>query len=99
MSGDFELDGRPEGFNLASERFSPPVRVSTAAVPGCHSYGYYLQYETWIFSEDPRFRSRQWIWGTSPIPSEGKLKKRALRGHRLITRIVSKRIAEKEGGK
>jgi len=49
-----------KGKNLASDIITSKIRVSTAMFPGYYGNGF----ETWIFSDDERQKSRQ-IWHKS----------------------------------
>lgn len=42
------------------------IRVSSAAIFMSAHFGKYTQYETWIFSDDPKQKNHQIIHGTSP---------------------------------
>ena len=63
-----EIDELPENknFNIASDVINETVRVSTAGIWLGLQFGDYLQYESWIFSNDKAVqRSVQVIHGTS----------------------------------
>ena len=62
-----------KGKNLASEIITDKIRVSTAMFPGYYGDGF----ETWIFSDDEKQKSRQ-IWHKS--------KRQALLVHGYIVR-------------
>lgn len=53
--------------DLAKTQITASIRVSTAAIWREEHFGKYFIVETWIFSDDPRQKSRQIIHGT---PSE-----------------------------
>ena len=60
-----------DSFNIASTVINDFVRVSSAGIVYEESFGGYVQYETWIFSEDKQMQSdRQVIHGTPSEPME-----------------------------
>lgn len=62
--------GFRENKDLGKTRITDTIRVSSAAIQCSSHFGTYWQYETWIFSDDPRQRNRQVVHGTSSVPGE-----------------------------
>jgi hypothetical protein len=79
-----------ENKNLGITRITDLIRVSTAAIAYENNwFGSYYQYETFIFSSDPKFKTRMFIWGTS---SGEKLSDKYVRlsetAHRRISKVM-----------
>jgi len=80
-----------ENLNLGKTRITDTIRVSSAGIAYQETeWGVpYYQYETFIFSDNPKFRTRMFIWGTSsghePLEKMGKLTERA---HRRIAKVM-----------
>jgi hypothetical protein len=79
-----------KSIDLGKTKITDSIRVSSAAILYDENwFGDYYQYETWIFSDDPKIKSRMFIWGTS---SGGKLwdklVERTKTGHRRISKIM-----------
>lgn len=100
----FPEDLRPSNVTLSQDSITPKVWVSTAAIClGAH-FGLYWQVETWIFSEDPRQRTRQVIHGTRSVQrfewewkdlfAHEYLEEIALRAHGHIVNNLRKRFSE-----
>lgn len=80
-----------ENLNLGKTKISDTMRVSSAGIAYEHTeWGVpYYQYETFIFSDNPKFKTRMFIWGTSNgrNPSE-KMKELTERAHRRIAKVM-----------
>jgi hypothetical protein len=79
-----------ENKNIGATKITDKIRVSTAAIAYIGNwFGDYYQYETFIFSGDPNFKTRMFIWGTS---GGDELSKKycelSERAHRRISKIM-----------
>lgn len=88
MTEDYKMTSK----NLAHTQITPLVRVSTAMIhyPIQAWGGDYCQFETFIFSDDPRIKSKQTIYGTSHEEDDERLTKISLKGHENIVKKVEK---------
>jgi hypothetical protein len=79
-----------ESINLGKTQITKKIRVSSAAIfyEG-NWFGNYYQYETFIFSDDPGFKTRMWIWGSSQGNKLSDKKVEITKtGHRRISKIM-----------
>ena len=83
---------------LGKTQITEQIRVSSAAIFYEHTdWGIpYYQYETFIFSDDPKFKTRMFIWDTSGGKDINKnLSELTKRAHRRIAKIMlSKNLKE-----
>jgi hypothetical protein len=81
--------------DLGKTQITDKIRVSSASIFYAHNEwgGVYHQYETWIFSNDPAIKSRQFIWGTS-ISESTKLKWITENAHRRISKIMNLKFSK-----
>lgn len=82
-------------FDLGKTKITELVRVSSAAIFYENTpWGVaYFQYETFIFSSDPNFKTRQIIWGSSSgeIINDDYIRL-TQRGHNRVQKIMSKKL-------
>jgi len=73
--------------NLAHTQINKLLRVSTAVIQyPVQDWGSdYCQYETYIFSDDPRIRTKQIIHGTSHEDNDEELTKVSIKKHKGIS--------------
>lgn len=92
---DFHELPENRNFNIASDVINETVRVSTAGIWLGFQFGDYLQYETWIFSNDRAVqRSVQVIHGTSGRERE-QLRLEALKIHGYMVAGMNKKFNPK----
>jgi hypothetical protein len=70
--------------DLGKTQITDKIRVSSAALYYQADFGDYYQYETWIFSDDIRQRSKQVIHGTSLYTSKN-LEDKTKKVHKYIS--------------
>lgn len=87
-------DDRPQSYGVASTVITPLCRVSTAVVTLSHNYGYYSQLETFIFSDDDRQKTRQFIHCTFSAGRDIPIREieRANRAHNMIAGVLRRKL-------
>lgn len=80
--------------DLGKTQLNEKMRVSSAAIFYENSFfGDYYQYETWIFSDNPLYKSRMFIWGTSHGDKIfDKYKGLTMRAHARISKIMLEKV-------
>lgn len=73
--------------DIGKTRITDKIRVSSAIIFYEIGTMYYFQYETWVFSDDDRQKSRQFIHGTSLFKTD-KLAAKTITFHRRATQIL-----------
>lgn len=64
-----------KNIDIAKTQVTDKIRVSSAALFYEESFGNFYQYETWVFSEDPKQPYKQVIHGTYHEPNDQLLNK------------------------
>lgn len=78
-----------ENVNMGNTQITDKIRVSSAAIfYGGNWFGSYFQYETFIFSDDPSFKTRMFIWGAGGGVIEDKMKALTERAHKRVSKIM-----------
>lgn len=77
--------------DLGKTQITPLIRVSSAAIFYEESEIHpYFQYETFIFSSDPRQETKQIVHGTNPYGWSKKLEAKTVKIHNYISENLKK---------
>lgn len=93
MPGRECMKDRLANIDLGKTTITDKIRVSSAAIFYEASFGNYYQLETWIFSDDIRYKSRQTIHGTCAE----KIPERLIIDTQTFHRRVAKGLMKKFG--
>lgn len=78
-------------YDLGKTQITENIRVSSTAIFYEAWFGNYFQYETFVFSEDPKIKSRQIIHGSNVGKSES-LENKTRKIHDYISRNLQRKF-------